>query len=156
MNHSVQNTARGTGWVVTQFTIMVVLLATGPIWRGQWAGWWTWSLGGGFLCVGAWAGIRGKRDLGKHRTPFPRPHDGGQLITNGIYALVRHPLYLSVIMIGFAWALLWRSAPALAFAVVQIPFFDAKARCEEKWLTTTFSGYPDYARAVKRFIPGIY
>ena len=69
---------------------------------------------------------------------------------------MRHPLYLSVIVLGFAWALLWRSWPALALAVAQVPFFDAKARSEEHWLRERFPGYADYARRAKRFIPGIY
>jgi len=147
---------RGTGWVVVQFTLMLAGLAAGPVWRSQWSGWWTWVLGGVFLLVGAWAGIRGERDLGRHRTPFPRPKDDGQLVTTGIYGVVRHPLYLAVMSLGFAWALLWCSAPALALAVLQVPFFDAKARREERWLRGCFASYEDYARRVSRFLPGLY
>jgi len=58
--------------------------------------------------------------------------------------------------IGFAWALFWRSAPALLLAIVQLPFFDLKARREEQWLRSRFFGYADYAGRVKRFLPGIY
>ncbi len=106
--------------------------------------------------VGAWAGLRGHHDLGRHLTPFPRPKADAELIRSGIYAKVRHPLYLSVISLGFAWALLWRSGPALALAVLQLPFFQAKARKEEGWLRERFSGYEEYARRVKRFIPGLF
>lgn len=147
---------RGTGWVAVQFALMFALLAAGPLWRAQWPGGWTWAMGGALLLVGAWAGRRGKRNLGAQRTPFPKPKDDGQLITTGIYARVRHPLYLSVIALGFAWALLWRSGPALVLAALQMPFFDLKARREERWLRERFAGYDDYARRVKRFIPGLY
>jgi protein-S-isoprenylcysteine O-methyltransferase Ste14 len=115
-----------------------------------------WLAGGALLLVGAWAGLGGSRDLGAQCTPFPRPKDVGKLITTGIYARVRHPLYLSVIALGFAWALLWRSGPATALAVLQLPFFDLKARREERWLRARYAEYADYARRVKRFIPGIY
>ncbi|HMO66592.1 MAG TPA: methyltransferase, partial [Verrucomicrobiota bacterium] len=98
-------------------------------------------------------GVRGVRDLGRHRTPFPRPRPDAELVTTGIYARLRHPLYAAVIVLGLAWALLWRSWPALVLAVVQVPFFDAKARAEERRLRERFPGYVDYARRVGRFLP---
>jgi len=153
---SLTSQARGAGWVVFQFMLMFALLTAGPLWRSHWSGWWTWVLGGALFVLGAWTGLHGKRDLGHHRTPFPRPKEEGQLISTGIYARVRHPLYLSVVALGFAWALLWRSWPALSLAVLQAPFFDGKARREERWLREQFSHYDDYARRVKRFIPGLY
>ncbi len=154
--NSTHHQIRGTGWVIVQLALMFAVLVAGLCWQAQWSGSWTWPVGGALLWVGAWAGLRGNRDLGAQRTPFPRPKDDGQLITTGIYARVRHPLYLSVIALGFAWALLWRSAPALALAVLQMPFFDLKARREERWLRERHADYDDYARRVKRFIPGLY
>lgn len=147
---------RGMGWVVVQFVLMFAVLAAGPLWRAQWSGWWNWLLGGALLLLGARVGIEGDRQLGRHRTPFPKPKADGELVTSGIYARVRHPLYLAVILLGFAWAVLWRSGPAVVLALAQIPFFDAKARREERWLRERFAGYADYARRVKRFIPGLY
>ena len=148
--------ARGTGWVATQFALAVAGLSAGPLWHSQWTG--GASLAGGALLIAfsALTGLLGKRDLGNNRTPFPRPKDDARLVTTGIYSRVRHPHYLSVICLGFGWALLWRSWPALALAAVQIPFFDAKARYEERWLSTQFSEFTAYARRVKRFIPGVY
>jgi protein-S-isoprenylcysteine O-methyltransferase Ste14 len=147
---------RGTGWVVVQFTLMFAVLAAGPLWRAQWSGWWHWMPGGVLVLLGAWAGLRGDRHLGAYRTPFPKPKADGQLVTSGIYAHVRHPLYLAVILLGFGWALLWRSVPALAVAAAQMPFFDAKARREERWLRQKYLEYQSYARRVSRFIPGVY
>ncbi|MBM3844727.1 MAG: isoprenylcysteine carboxylmethyltransferase family protein [Verrucomicrobia bacterium] len=147
---------RGSGWVIAQFAIMFALLAAGPVWPGDWTAAWSWPAGSVLLILGAWLGIRGERDLGKHRTPYPRPKPDCQLITSGIYGFIRHPLYAAVITLGFAWALLWRSEPALVLAALQIPFFDAKARREERWLLERFTAYADYTRRVKRFIPGIY
>lgn len=156
MNSPAPTRGRGAGWVAAQFALMAALLAAGPLWRAQWSGWWNLLVGGALVMLGAWAGIQGDRHLGRHRTPFPRPNTDGQLVTSGIYARVRHPLYLAVILLGFGWALLWRSAPALMVALVQLPFFDAKARVEEQWLRQKYPVYGDYARRVKRFIPGFY
>lgn len=148
--------SRGSPWVVAQFALMVAGLAAGPIWRAPRSGWLAFAMGIALLLVGAWLGLRGKRDLGSQRTPFPRPKDDAQLVTTGIYARLRHPLYAAVIALGFAWALLWQSWPALALAALQIFFFDAKARREERWLRERFPNYAAYAQRVKRFIPGLY
>jgi protein-S-isoprenylcysteine O-methyltransferase Ste14 len=155
-NDQADTTTRGGIWVVAQFALMIAGLVAGPIWRAQWNGWPTIAAGIDILLLGAWLGLRGKHDLGAHRTPFPQPKEDGQLITTGIYARLRHPLYASVIALGFAWALLWRSWPALGLAAAQVLFFDAKARCEERWLRELFPDYATYARRVKRFIPGLY
>lgn len=148
--------ARGTGWVLTQLILMSALLVVVLLHRGHWTTPWTWFPGVALLAVGAWAGIRGKYDLGRNLTPFPRPKEGARLITTGIYAQMRHPLYLAVMTLGFAWALLWRSWPALVLALVQALFLDAKARHEERCLRRHFEGYDAYARGVKRFLPGLY
>ena len=153
---STNDTARGTAWVAVQFLMMLGVLISGPAWGAMWAGWWTWLLGGMLILLGGWVGIRGSCDLGAQRTPYPRPRDEGKLVTAGVYSWLRHPLYLSVIALGFAWALCWRSTPALVLAILQMPFFDLKARREEQWLRARFPGYADYASDVKRFIPGIY
>ncbi len=150
------SSARGSGWVATQFALAAAGLSAGPLWHSQWTGAASFAGGVLFIALSALTGLLGKRDLGANRTPFPRPKDDARLVTSGIYARVRHPLYLSVICLGFGWALLWRSWPALALAAAQIPFFDAKARREERWLSAQFSDFAAYARRVKRFIPGVY
>ena len=146
----------GIAWVAAQFALMLAVLGAGPMWIAQWRGWTAAGLGVVFVLIGAWLGIAGVRVLGMNRTPFPEPKQGSQLVTTGIYARVRHPLYASVIALGLGWALLWRSGPALALAAVQAAFFHAKARLEERLLPAQFPDYADYARRVPRFIPRLF
>lgn len=146
---------RGGMWVIIQFALMLAVMAAGVRWHGS--GWGKPALAAGvvlLLCSGA-AGLAGVAVLGRNRTPFPQPRGDSELIQHGIYARVRHPLYTSVLLLSVAWALLWQSWPALAVAVVQFPFFQAKARREERWLIARFPGYADYARRVPRFFPRI-
>ena len=75
---------------------------------------------------------------------------------HGIYSVMRHPLYTSVMLASLGWALLWQSGPALVAALLLAPFFDAKARREERWLAERFPDYGDYQRRVARFLPWIY
>src|SRR5210317_476582 len=72
-----------------------------------------------------------------------------RLVRGGIYGIVRHPLYTSVILLSFAWALWWCSLPGVALALVTTVFLDAKARREEDRLCLRFLDYQAYAKRVK-------
>jgi protein-S-isoprenylcysteine O-methyltransferase Ste14 len=78
------------------------------------------------------------------------------LVQSGVYQLVRHPLYTSVVFCALAWSLWWNSVPALCCWAVTVVFMDAKARHEEIRLRQRFGHYPEYAARVKRLIPWIY
>ena len=108
------------------------------------------------IVVGAGVALAGALALGRNLTPFPKPTERAQLVQHGIYALIRHPLYTSVISVSVGWALVWQSWPVLLVAVALIPFFHAKARHEERWLREKFPEYADYERRVRRFLPWLY
>jgi protein-S-isoprenylcysteine O-methyltransferase Ste14 len=156
MNASSPIPTSGRGWVAVQFLLMsAVLLAAA--WPGlRWSGSGSLWAGVPLFLLGAWIGLKGKADLGRNRITRPEPRPDGELVTGGIYAFIRHPLYASLILLGFAWALLWRSWPVLGLALVQAIFLDAKARCEERYMIARFGGYGDYMRRVKRLVPGLY
>ena len=147
---------RGAGWVWAQSVLMSALVAAGPVAPGAWhqpAG----VLAGTLLFAGAGVlGVVGVWQLGDNRTPFPRPRPGSRLIEGGVYGWVRLPLYVSVLLAGLGWAFLWQSLPTLIVACLQLPFFTAKARHEERWLREAFPGYAEYARRVKGFVPGLF
>jgi protein-S-isoprenylcysteine O-methyltransferase Ste14 len=144
---------RGGGWVLAQSVLMLAVLATGPLTRGLDRPAWAWAAAGGLLAAGAVTGLAGAAVLGRNRTIFPRPTAGSALVQRGIYAHIRHPLYTSVMCLGFAWALGWWSWPTGALAVGLTALLAAKARREEVWLATYFPGYAEYARRVPRFVP---
>jgi len=108
------------------------------------------------MLVGASVALAGAMALGRNLTPFPKPADSAQLVRHGIYAVIRHPLYTTVIAVAIGWALVWQSWPALLVAAMLIPFFHAKAHHEERWLREKFPEYAEYEKRVRRFIPWIY
>jgi protein-S-isoprenylcysteine O-methyltransferase Ste14 len=107
------------------------------------------SAGAGLAAAGVWA-------LGSQRTPFPKPRPEAMLVQRGIYSRVRHPLYISVILLAFGWALTARNWPTLAAAGALGIFFDVKARREEKWLREKFPEYSAYEERTCRFLPRVY
>jgi len=94
--------------------------------------------------------------LGTNITPFPRPIAGGKLVTSGVYALVRHPIYAGLIVAAFGWALVRMNPLGVFLALLLLGFFDLKSRREEAWLMEVYRDYVDYRRRVKKLIPGIY
>ena len=147
---------RGGWWVVAQSGLMLAVLAGGVAFRAGERGGALLAAGGCLIVLGAVFGLAGVKALGRNRTAFPKPREDSALVQHGVYALVRHPLYTSVILVSFGWALVWGSLPALALACLEAVFFDAKARREERWLTGKFPGYADYRRRVRRLVPQVY
>ena len=144
---------RGGVWVLVQFGLIAAVLIPSILCHGvaMWPG--IRAVGIVLLAVGGVFGISGVRMLGRNTTPLPHPRDGSQLVQSGIYRVVRHPLYTSVMLASLGWALSWESWLALPPALLLIPFFHAKARCEERWLREKFPEYADYSLRVPRFIP---
>ncbi|MCD6051400.1 MAG: Isoprenylcysteine carboxyl methyltransferase [Verrucomicrobia bacterium] len=140
-----------------QSILLLALVVAGPVGRVEGKVWKA-ALEAGVVLfgVGAYLGVAGVRHLGRNRTPYPEPLPEAELVTTGVYAWVRHPLYACLIYAGFGWALLFSSSPALVMAVINVVFFAAKARCEERWLRARYPAYEAYSRRVKGFVPGIY
>lgn len=100
--------------------------------------------------------LSGLRRLGEQLTPYPRPAEGGSLKQDGVYGLVRHPIYGGILLLVLAWALI-TSPLVLAPTAVLVGLFEAKHRREELWLTERFPDYAAYRRRVRhRFIPFLW
>lgn len=147
---------RGGLWVIFQGVLLGVVVLCGIWFRGTWNGPAFTLVGIFFLLVSALCGVLGAAALGRNLTPFPRPAPNSTFVCQGIYGLIRHPLYTAVFCAAMGWSIVWGSVPSLAAALLLGPFFDRKARQEERWLRTQFSGYADYERRVRRFIPWVY
>jgi protein-S-isoprenylcysteine O-methyltransferase Ste14 len=149
---------RGEGWVVLQVVLLLAIVGAGflgPAWDGP------------ARVVGAIAGVAlmvvglgivagGGLALRRQLTAFPRPVPGGRLIEDGVFGLVRHPMYGGGVIVALGWGLAMASPLAIAGALVLTVFFDLKSRREEAWLAEHFAGYEAYQRRTRRLIPWIY
>lgn len=88
---------------------------------------------------------------------LPVLDEGHQLCTTGPYAWVRHPIYVAIDLVGVG-SVLWAANPAvIAGAACFLIGGDLRARSEEAALIERFGDrYRDYARRVRRSVPGIY
>lgn len=143
-------------WVIGQSVLMLGLVVLGVTQRQGWQSENSFAAGAVLFSIGAVMGIWGVRSLGGSRTPHPTPKADAELVQHGIYRLLRHPLYGSVMLASLGWALLWQSKAALGLAVVLCGFFDAKARLEERLLLAKFPEYAAYRARTWKFVPWVY
>jgi len=82
---------------------------------------------------------------------------GHTLVTSGIYAVIRHPSYLGLLVSALGWALAFRAGVGVLLTALLIPPLLARIRSEETLLRTQFGGeYDAYRARTSRLIPGLY
>jgi protein-S-isoprenylcysteine O-methyltransferase Ste14 len=81
-----------------------------------------------------------------------------QLVTSGIYSLVRHPIYLSYILLFSGFCLLLQSIIALGILVlICLVWFGNRIAIEEEMLLQEFQDdYKIYQQNTKKLIPFVY
>jgi protein-S-isoprenylcysteine O-methyltransferase Ste14 len=146
---------RGEGWFLLQMVLFAVIFFAPQQTCFACPPWLRW-LGLAILATGALLGTWGMVTLGRNLTPFPKPIEGGDLVTHGAYRLVRHPIYAGLILGTLGWSLFRTSLVGLALAVLLFIFFDLKSRREEQWLREAYADYAAYQKRVKKLVPWLY
>ncbi|WP_179352127.1 methyltransferase family protein [Winogradskyella vidalii] len=85
-------------------------------------------------------------------SPFPTPIAGAKLLTNGTYAIARHPIYTSILAITLGYAVYEASVFKLIIFLALGFLFYFKSIYEEQLLLNTFSEYSTYKTKTRRFI----
>lgn len=146
---------RGGGWVALQFALMAAIVGAVIAWPDGDSIWRS-GLGAASFLAGTVVVVLAARALGSSMTPFPRPVRAGQLVDDGPYAFVRHPVYSGGILV-FAGIPLALSPWALAGTATLAVVWGLKARVEERFLAATYPGYADYSAQVRyRLVPIVY
>ncbi len=105
-----------------------------------------------------WLFRRSHKDLGKNWSVTLEVREGHQLVTQGVYAHVRHPMYASFLLWGVTQALLipnWIAGFAGLAAVLAL--YTVRQSREEAMMRDTFGAeYDAYSARTKRLIPGIF
>ena len=92
--------------------------------------------------------------LGRSVSPLPTPVPGGTLRTQGLYRMVRHPVYSGLFAFAVGSTIRSGSLAVVLAAAGLIALLTAKARWEERRLCDRYPGYASYAARTPRFIPG--
>jgi protein-S-isoprenylcysteine O-methyltransferase Ste14 len=109
------------------------------------------TAGVALFTVGLLTAILGRLNLGKSWSDIESPH-AAQVVSNGVYAYIRHPIYSGdlIMLTGLELAL---NSWLVLGVLLLIPVVFLRAVKEEKMLAQTLTGYDAYIQRTKRFIP---
>jgi protein-S-isoprenylcysteine O-methyltransferase Ste14 len=146
---------RGQGWFAVQFGLFLALLAA-PFLQHVDAPLLVCLLGLVLVAGGIVGAVAGYRALGSSHSPRTTPIDDGRLVTTGIYAWIRHPIYAGWCLGALGGELLVGSILGVGVAQALVVFCDRRSREEDRFLADRYPDYAAYKRRAKRFIPGVY
>lgn len=79
------------------------------------------------------------------------------LITAGLYSLIRNPTYLGLFFVCVGVWIIWPTFAMFVFSGMFILFLEIQVRCEEDFLSVEFGEeYVQYKARTKRYIPLLY
>ncbi len=106
------------------------------------------ALAGGLAAWGLWS-------IGRQMSSQAEVRPDTELVTAGAFGVVRHPLYLSILLLWTGATLALASWLMAACTAVLAPLFVARSRLEERMLVRHFGdAYVAYARRVPMLLPG--
>lgn len=114
--------------------------------------------GAAVYALGLWLLHRSHVDLGRNWSNTLQVREGHTLVTGGVYARLRHPMYLALLLHGVGQALVLPNAVAgpaflLAFALLVL----SRLGPEERMMREQFgAAYEAYAARAWRLLPGVW
>ena len=153
---------RSNRWIFLPLLVIGLLSAFLPAYAER-QGWWVLDgetvrwLGVFFYLAGGALRIWPIFVLGRRFSGLVAIQPGHELVTDGIYRVIRHPSYLGMIILMLGWALAFRSGLGVLLAALTVPPLLARIRSEETLLRLQFGDeYDAYRRRTSRLIPGVY
>ena len=121
-------------------------------------------IGLAFVIIGGYLRIKARLELRKKAgfdnlvsTSRLQIVEGQQLVKDGLYKHLRHPVYLGEILRNLGIVSIFSSGIGILFIMVGTIFLLFRIKTEEEMLVEAFgSDYEDYKRKTKRLIPYIY
>lgn len=114
------------------------------------------SIGGTvLLALGLIILFAGFKGLGKSLTANPVPNEDGVLVTTGIFSIVRHPVYLGLLITTLGLVVssgVWSQIIVWIALAILLTY---KMRWEEALLSKKYKNYSQYMSKVPALIPGL-
>ena len=129
------------------FTLLILLTPRAPsdiFWDG---------LSTALILIGTIASNLVVFDLGRSFSVMP---EARKLVTSGLYARIRHPLYLAHEITVLGIFLQFRSWQGLLILAIHLYFQIRRMDFEEGILSKTFPTYSEYVQRTNRLVPRLY
>lgn len=153
---------RSNRWVLYVFSIVGLTLGFVPAYSDR-IGFWTLDgeairwVGVVLFAIGGLLRIWPVYVLGRRFSGLVAIQKNHELVTGGIYAVIRHPSYAGLLINSVGWSLAFRSGVGLILTAILVPVLLGRIRSEEALLQSHFGAeYDAYRAHTSRLIPGIY
>jgi protein-S-isoprenylcysteine O-methyltransferase Ste14 len=100
--------------------------------------------------------VRAHLDLGEGFSMFLETEEGQEVVTHGLYAHIRHPLYLANVLLFVACPMFLSVRFAWVAALLGIGGVVARINLEERFLLEEMPGYGEYQKQTARLIPKVW
>jgi len=137
-------------FVLVQFGTLGLIFLTGPLYPSN--QWLMLVEAAGFV-LGVWAVLA--MGLGNFNIT-PDPVQRGQLVTRGPYGVIRHPMYMALLLVTAPLIIADFSILRGIYWLVLLIDLVLKLHYEEGLLTAKIDGYDEYMKQSYRLIPYIY
>lgn len=112
------------------------------------------AVGSAMVVAGCVVNVMGRLNLGRNWANQVTVYAEHALVRSGVFGLVRHPLYASLIwMFAGAGLVYWNWAALAATALIFVPAMYYRAGQEERLLSLQFPEYREYQQDVAMLIP---
>jgi protein-S-isoprenylcysteine O-methyltransferase Ste14 len=153
---------RGNRWVLGAFSVIALLMAFFSSYTDR-IGFWTLDghamrwVGVAVCFVGGLLRIIPVYVLRNRFSGLVAIQPGHRLETHGIYAVIRNPSYLGLLITSLGWVLTFRSGVGVLLVATLLVPLVARIQAEERLLREHFGAeYDLYCRRTWRLVPGIY
>ncbi len=99
--------------------------------------------------------LKSLKNLGRNYSPCYDSYAPYELVRNGPYKWIRHPMYLAKLLLMFATFILSGSFRFVSQFIYLVLDMAKAIRIEESYLSTSFPGYINYRRTTKMLPPYI-
>lgn len=134
------------------FLLLLAFLPWGDVWK---RGVGTIVVGLVLIALGVGIALAAGFGLGRTLTASPVPKSDGELVTSGIYSLVRHPIYTGLLVLGIGLVIIGASVLHVLAWLALLTVLMVKSRFEEWMLSAQYPDYAAYAAEVGRLVPGV-
>ena len=94
--------------------------------------------------------------LNKNLSPFPTPKNNAVLVQNGLFKLVRHPIYSGIILVIIGYSVYKDSLYKGIISMLLLILFHFKTKYEEQKLSEKFPNYQSYKKKTGKFFPRLF
>jgi protein-S-isoprenylcysteine O-methyltransferase Ste14 len=153
---------RSNRWIIAALVVLGLLAGFLPAYTDR-IGFWTidgegvrW-LGFALFAIGGVLRMAPVFVLGRRFSGLVAIQSDHQLVTDGVYRVIRNPSYLGLIVNALGWALVFRSLVGVALTVLMVIPLVARINSEERLLADQFGAeYEAYRARTWRLVPFVY